>query len=321
MTTRRFRYAAANGEHHIQAALWAPESAAADANSAARPRGVLQISHGMHEYGGRYEEFAEFMTGRGYVVCVNDHAGHGDSYKSPDMRGYFGARDGHLLLVRDMRRLMELVRAEYPGLPYFLLGHSMGSFLARNFCALYGDELDGAIFSGTGNAPPILPLGILLCKAQIRLLGGTYRSRGGAIYKMTRNAYLKRFVPIRTGSEWLTRDEKMAAETGSDPKKKFIFTASGNLDLFHMLQCVSSPRWAAKIPAKLPVLLFSGSDDPVGKYGKDVRTVFSWLVDAGCADVTMKIYEGGRHEMLNEINRAEVFEDVAKWIAERVSAH
>jgi len=312
MNTKKFRFDASNGEHQIQAALWTPGSAGA------RPRGVLQISHGMHEFGEKYAEFAGFMTDRGYAVCANDHAGHGDSHKDADLRGYFGAKDGYLHMVRDMRTLMGLVKAEFPGLPYFLLGHSMGSFLARNFCALHGGELNGAIFSGTGNAPPVLPLGIALCKAQVRLFGGTYRSRGGIIYKMSRSAFLKRVVPLRTGTEWLTRDAEKAAEFSGDPRVKFIFTASGNLDLFHMLSACSSPKWAAKVPAGLPVLLFSGSVDPVGHNGRDVRTIGSWLKAAGCADVTMKIYDGGRHEMLNEINRAEVFEDVAKWIEERI---
>ncbi|MCL2351797.1 MAG: lysophospholipase [Firmicutes bacterium] len=335
MPVKKFRFDASNGEHQIQAVLWTPDGGG-------EPRGVLQIAHGMHEYGERYSEFAGFMTARGYAVCANDHAGHGDSYKDANLRGYFGAKNGYLHMVGDMRELMRLVRAEFPeragepgrgggppaeaparqgaarpGLPYFLLGHSMGSFLARYFCSLYGDELSGAIFSGTGNGPAVLPLGVLLCRAQVRLFGATYRSKGGAMYRLSRSAYLKRFVPVRTGAEWLTRDEKKALESRDDPRSKFIFTAGGNLDLLRVLNRVSSPKWAAKIPAGLPVLLFSGSEDPVGHNGKDVRKVYSWLKAAGCKDVTVKIYEGGRHEMLNEINRAEVFEDVAGWIEKR----
>jgi len=309
MAVREFRYDASNGEYQIKALLWTPEE------RGVKIRGVLQIAHGMHEYSERYADFAQYMTAQGFAVCINDHAGHGDSYKDKNLRGYFGAKDGYVHMVRDMHRLMELTKAEYQGLPYFLLGHSMGSFLARNFAAMYGGELSGAIFSGTGNAPAALQAGLMIAHAQKFFRGGT--SSGAMLLKISGDGYLKHFKPVRTRSDWLSRDEKIVDAFINEPKTQFVFTVNGYLDLFHMLEKISSPKWAAKLPAKLPVLLFSGSEDPVGNYGKDVKMVYDWLKAAGCADVTMKIYDGGRHEMLNELNRAEVYENVGNWIKTR----
>jgi alpha-beta hydrolase superfamily lysophospholipase len=215
-------------------------------------------------------------------------------------------------MVTDMKKLRDLTSA---GLPYFLLGHSMGSFLTRAYCALYGDTLAGAIFSGTGDAPPILPFARLLTRLAVRF-GGPERE-GRIFYKLSGQAYNNKFKPNRTGSDWLTRDKDKIDSFLSDSRSQFTFTNSGYRDLFSMLAFISEKNWAGSLPGKLPVLLISGGEDPLGEGGKGVLRVFKRLTAAGCQDVTLKLYGQGRHEMLNEVNRAEVYTDVLNWMLSR----
>ena len=245
------------------AKIWQPDFQA---------QGIVQISHGMCEYIDRYAGFAEFLTENGFIVCANNHLGHGASAASQKQLGYFAKRGGEKFLVDDLHTLTNMMKIKYPDLPILLFGHSMGSFIARNYVTKYGKELSAVIFCGTSGAR-------------------------------------------RTKFDWLSRDEKVVDQYLADPYCDFTFTASAFEDLFTLLLQCSDPEWFSTYPKTLPTLLISGDMDPVGDYGKGVSYVYKTLISAGVRDVRMKLYEGARHELLNEINRQEVYEDILQWIS------
>ncbi len=299
-------YLSSNQTDTIAYYLYQPDS---------KPKGILQISHGMCEGMWRYEDFAQFLTAQGFLVCGNDHLGHGKSVQSQENLGYFADKDGACCLYRDVHKLTVIMKKDYPDIPYFLLGHSMGSFIARAYLAHFGSELDGAIIMGTSGPNPFAKLGIRLTKTIAKRKGEYYRSP--FLYRMAFSAYNKRFQPQRTMHDWLSRDPSVANRFEADPYCNFIFTSSGFGDLFRLLHWVSGIDWAGQLPHDLPVLLTSGSDDPVGNYGKGVQTVYQWLRKAGIKDVSLQLYPQARHEILNETNRQEVYQDIFAWLKQR----
>ena len=274
-------------------------------------RGVVQISHGMCEYILRYEPFCQFLAQAGFVVCGADHLGHGQTAPEKSALGLLGEKSGHLFLTENLNLLCDLMRSRFADLPYFLLGHSMGSFVARDFLAKYGYKLQGALISGTSGGNSLAGLGIAVAKALIFLTGGKRPSR--LLTAMAFGSYNKRFEK-RTRYDWLSRDEAVVDAYVADAYCNFMFTARGYLDLFTVLRRVSQPEWAGCVPKELPVLLFAGEEDPVGDYGQGVKAVYDRLQRAGLQRVELKLYPGGRHEMLNEINRQEVYADVRAFL-------
>ena len=303
MTSQIIRYPSANGSNTISARIWRPEDGTV-------VRGVVQIAHGMVEHGGRYEDFAAYLVSQGFVAAANDHAGHGESHG--DTWGYMG---GHLVMVRDMRTLFEKLKKEYPQAPYFLLGHSMGSFLARAYAELYPEGIRGFLYSGTGNAPFGISAVLVLTRVLALFLGK--KTTGKFLNKILDGDYNKKFEH-RTGSDWLSRDQDRVDRYAQDPLTQFIFTYGGYLDLFRLLRMVSRRGWYKKVPAATPVLLFSGDMDPVGNYGKDPRLIERRLKERGNADVTLLLYPEGRHEMLNELNRQDVYRDITNWCTKHI---
>lgn len=278
-------------------------------------RAILQISHGMCEFIQRYENFAEFLSGKGFLVCGNDHLGHGATAPSQEELGYFAPENGWQFPVLDLHKLTEQMKSEHPGAPYFLLGHSMGSFLARMYLAEYGGELDGAILMGTSGGEALGKLGLRLCDIIIRHKGEYYRSR--RLNQAMFGLYNSRIPDHQSEFDWITRDRDTVSEYEKNPRNNFVFTARGFRDLIRMLEEVSSEEWAGSVPKSLPILLASGEADPVGGYGKGVEKVFHQLAQAGC-DAQMKLYAGARHELLNEINRQEVYRDIWHWLEQRL---
>lgn len=282
------------------------------------PRAVLQISHGMCEYIGRYEDFAGYMARCGYVVCGNDHLGHGATSDGPGgMDGFFAEKGGGTYVLQDLHTMNGLASSRFPGLPVILLGHSMGSFFARMYAAAWPDTIAALALSGTGGPNPLGKLGLLLTNVLAGLKGPRYRSL--LINNLAFGQYLKRVEHPRTPYDWITRDTAVVSAYAKDPKCTFVFTVSAFHELMAALDAVSSQAWADKLPKDLPVMLFSGDMDPVGDYGKGVRTVYEMLCRAGLRDVSIRLYAGGRHEMLNEINRDEVYTDIRTWCDARVS--
>ena len=279
-----------------------------------RPCGVVQISHGMCEYLERYEEFAAFLCEAGFVVCGNDHLGHGRT-AAPSERGFFAERDGDFLLVEDLHRMTKLAKERFPDAPYFLFGHSMGSFIARRYLVRYGEELDGAVICGTAGSNPAAKAGSRAAAFIAACRGSHYRS--GLLEKMAFGAYNRRFPAEEGPHAWLSRDRNIVRRYDADPLCNFRFTAAGFRDLLALLCSFSGPRWAQRVPKELPILLTAGEEDPVGSFGKGVREVDSLLREAGVRDLTMRLYPGARHEILNETNRREVYADILDWLSKR----
>ncbi len=307
MRTCDIFYPSTNGIDAIVAKIWQPEKPA---------RGIIQISHGMCEYIDRYENFAKFLTENGFFVCANNHLGHGASASSKERLGYFAKQGGEKFLVDDLHTLTNMMKMKYPGLPVLLFGHSMGSFIARNYVIKYGQELDAAIFCGTSGPNPGARAGKKLAALESRWHGEMYRSPW--IQQLVFRSYNKR-NEHRTNYDWLTRDREIVDRYAVDPYCNFTFTVSAFGDLFTLLLKCNDPEWFSTYPKNLPTLLISGDMDPVGDYGKGVSYVYQTLISAGVRDVYCKLYEGARHELLNEINRSEIYQDILDWISHRKS--
>lgn len=306
-----YRYPSKTGLADIYSRIWAPE----DSSSV---KAIFQIAHGMAEHCERYEQFAQVLCESGYAVCINDHIGHGKSVANNDDLGYFGPKGGWNAFIEDARTLTEKAKEQFPNLPYIFFGHSMGSFIAREYALRYGkDELfKGAIFCGTSGKNPAIAAAITMADIVIKTKGE--RSRSELINKLAFGAYNGKIKPPRTGFDWLTRDDSVVDEYIADEYCGFIFTAAGFKDMFTVLDKVSGKAWYDGIDKTLPMLLISGRMDPVGGYGKGVAQVYNDLRLAGKSDVTIKLYDDARHELLNEINKADVIEDVIAWADKKI---
>lgn len=281
-------------------------------------KAVFQITHGMAEHSARYDRFAEFLVEHGYAVFINDHLGHGKSIAGEEELGYFGKENGRDALVNDVKTLTEIAKKEFPGKPIILFGHSMGSFVARKYCAMYGDNIDAAIFCGTSGANPGAGIGAALASFVAKEKGDHHRSH--MLNSLAFGSYNKHFEPARTDFDWLTRDEKIVDLYVADPLCGFRFTDPGYHELFKILQDVSGKKWYRSVPYILPMLVISGEEDPVGNYGKGVREVFHGLKKSGHSDVTLKLYPGDRHEILNELDKEEVYQDILNWADDKIAA-
>ncbi len=286
MLKEEFFYPSADGAHSIHAVLWRPEG---------EVRGVVQIAHGICEYAQRYQPFAEFLTDHGFAVAGNDHLGHGQSVKAPSEYGFF---TDWSCLVEDVRTLRELVGERLPGGPYFLLGHSMGSFVARTYLIDYPGTVAGCLLSGTAYLDPF---SAAFAKWAAGL--GDPHDTNQFFYRLSLGTYNKAFSPNRTTADWLSRDEAVVDAYLADPLCTFPTKGAMNRAMMAGLQRICSRKPLRQMDAATPIYFFSGSRDPVGDMGRGVKKVHAMFRKAGCRDVTMELYPGGRHEMLNEINK------------------
>ena len=273
-------------------------------------RGVVQISHGMAEYSNRYAGFALELCKSGYAVFISDHIGHGSSVTDKNMLGFLG-ENGEDTFVEDMKALTDIIKNEYNDLPLYLLGHGMGSLIARKYTAKYGYLLDGVIYTGTSGQNPALGVGIQLANTLIKQNGPYYRSE--LLDTIAFGTY-NRKTEKRTDCDWVSRDTKEVDKFIADDLCGYKYTVSGMKALFLTLKAVSTRRWYNSVPLSMPILLLSGSMDPIGDYSKGVNEVYKTLKKTGHKYVTMKLYDGARHEILNEINRKEVYEDIIRWL-------
>lgn len=280
-------------------------------------KGILHIVHGMKEHIRRYEEFAGYMAEKGFIVCGCDMAGHGRSVGEDGKFGYFGETDGYISLLNDVYTMYKVMRDRFGNIAYYLMGHSMGSFIARQFCVEFADRirLNGAIFSGTGYMNPVA-LTIAIRAADFFIVAHGKGKESPFFDKFTFGSYNKPFASENSSSSWLSRDRVKIEEYQNDTLNRFNFTHAGYRDLFYVYRSVSVKGWAEKMNKDMPVYFFSGDRDPVGKFGRGVVQVCTKLHKMGHEKVTLKLYKDGRHEMLNEINRREVYEDVYNWIAQ-----
>ncbi len=300
---RDVTFPSSDGKNTIHAELFIPS----DNNISA----VVQISHGMMDYVGRYRGMAEAFCAKGIALCGHDHLGHGDSVKTPDDYGFFASKNGYNYVIDDVKGMNDLIRKEFPGVPVVLLGHSMGSFIARLYSVKYADSIDGLIIHGTAGPNPATGAGLLLVKILRAIKGERHRSK--FVCSLADGGYNKGFDPAEGDGAWLTRDPSMVADRVGNPKNDFIFTLAAYEDLFTFLGNCNDSQWFREFPNGLPTLIVSGESDPVGGFGKGVRYVYDNLKKNG-ANVSLKLYPEARHELFMETNRNEVFADLIAWI-------
>lgn len=276
-------------------------------------RGVVQIVHGMAEYIERYEEFAGYLISKGLVVTGEDHLGHGRSVGEDGKFGYFCEQDPATVLVRDVHRLKKATQELYPDVPYIIMGHSMGSFIARNYMYRYGTGISAAVIMGTGMQPKnLLSVSKALARVQKLFFGSGHVSE--LINRLAFGLYNNRIKQPDTPFDWLSRDKERVAGYIADPLCGFTFTVNGFSTLFELIARLHIQENLERIPKELPVLFISGDADPVGDYGKGVSVAYESLQSAGLKNMQLKMYEGARHELLNETNRSAVFQDIYSWI-------
>ena len=304
VSSQVFTFSSSDGVHAVSAVRWLPEG---------QPRAVVQLVHGISEHMGRYDGFARYLAEHGFAVVGHDHLGHGRTAAGPSEYGWFGEKDGWKYVVKDVRALRERTGAEFPGLPYFLLGHSMGSFVARGYLMFWPGTVDGAILSGTGQEPPLTVAAGRALSALLSRVKGT-KAHSPLLDGLSVGRYNKQFRPLRTSADWISRDEAVVDAYRADPLCRFLPTVGMYHDMMVGLQLLARPENLRRMDPDTPVLFFSGDRDPVGANGAGVRKVAGWFKDAGVRDLTVTLYPEGRHEMLNEINRDQVYQDVLAWL-------
>lgn len=280
-------------------------------------RGIVQISHGMCEYFSRYTVFAKYLCSLGFIVCGNDHIGHGASAPRTNELGFFAVRDGWNFLIQDMQKLTDIMQTRYPELPYFVLGHSMGSLITRIYLTTYGNRLSGCILSGTAGPNPLARTGVRVANSVAHSKGMTYRS--SFLSNLAFKNYNRKIPDPHSTFDWLSRDPNVVQMFQSDAKCNFIFTAAGFRDLFTLVERANHTKCFRNTPHTLPLLLISGDRDPVGGYGDGVRRVARLYHAAGQKDLDVIFYKDGRHEILNETNRLDVFGDVSRWLEKHLT--
>ncbi len=303
MRKEEFYYDSSCNTNKIHVIKWVPEGT---------PLCIVQIVHGMAEYTARYEEFAQYLVARNILVVGADHLGHGLSM-GENPSGYFCEKEPAKTLVEDVRILKDMFRAEYPEIPYVLFGHSMGSFVTRNFVHSYSGEIDGAILSGTG----MLPKGLVIAmKAMVDVL---LRAKGSFcksafVDKMAFGSYSDRIENPKTGYDWLTTDEERVQEYLDDPLCGFSFTLNGFIGLAGLLLGLHDKSRIKTMDKMFPMHFIYGDQDPVGDYGKSAFASCCMYTDAGMERVTNTVYPGKRHELLHEDIRETVMEDIYLWL-------
>lgn len=293
-----------DGVHKLHVVVWQPDG---------EPKAVLQLSHGMIEFIERYEGLAQYLNEQDILVIGNDHLGHGHTAGSDEDLGYFCPKHMSETVVKDLHTVTEYAKKEYPGIPYFLLGHSMGSFMARRYLMTYGDELTGAILCGTGEQTSAT---LFAGKTAAGILGAFkgQRYRSEFIRKTSFKGYNDRFEK-RTENDWLTKDQSIVDWYNGHKFCTFGFTINGYKTLFEVLTYIQKQENYNKIPKNLPVYMIAGEDDPVGNYGEGVKHIYQQYKDSGIKDISIKLYPNDRHEILNELDKETVYADVADWIA------
>lgn len=296
-----------NGIGQLHCCRWMPEG---------EPKAVLQIVHGIAEYIERYDDFAGFLNGLGYVVVAEDHMGHGQTVDAEGTQGYF--EGGWFTAVSDSYALLRKTKAEYPQIPYVLFGHSMGSFMARTILEVYPDSgIAAAVICGTGWQPrAILPGAIGICQLACKKVGE--KNTSDTLQNMVFGGYNKRVEHPRTEFDWLTRDAKVVDAYIAHPSCGFTASTGLLRDLLTGIRFIEQKQNLAKMNKDLPVLFIAGGDDPVGNYGKGVTRAAEEFRKAGMKHVACRLFPLGRHEILNEINCREVYDFTAKWLGEQL---
>ena len=305
-----FYFPSKDGNTEIHTIEWKPEG---------EVRAVLQICHGMVEYIKRYDEFAQFLYEKGFYVVGNDHLGHGKSVQSKSEYGFFEKKYGNACVLGDIHTLRQRTVKKYPETPYFMLGHSMGSSLLRQYIQMYGNGLSGVVLMGvvTDHRRSSLLFVKQLCRLMAAVRGWHYRRR--MLDELVTGSFNKKFKPSVTRADWITSDKEHLDAYVTDPLCSFMFTVNAYYSMMAGMLGMQKKENISMIPKSLPVLFVSGAEDPVGNFGKGVRKVCEIYKSAGLRDVSLKLYEGDRHEILNETNREQVYQELYEWFEEKLS--
>jgi len=305
MKSETFNFKTDDGKN-ISVYKWLPD----DKNNI---KGVVQIAHGMAEHASRYEDFAKVLIESDYGVYANDHRGHGKTAGSLDNIGYFAPENGWDLVVGDMYKLNSIIMKNHSGLPIYLLGQSMGSFLVRSYIMRYKDKLSGVVLIGTSGDPgPLKYLAIFIAKLEMKIKGKKVKSP--LLDNLSFGGYNKVFAPNRTKFDWLSRDTSNVDKYVNDPFCGDIFSAGFFYDLLTGIKDIGNFSNIKNISKDLPILLLSGENDPLGNKTRGVLQVYNLFKKAGIRDVDYKFYPGARHEILNELNKEEVCRNIIEWL-------
>lgn len=301
------KIASTDSKNNLNVIIWETEK---------EPIGVLQIVHGMAEYIDRYDNFAKYMTEQGFNVIGHDHLGHGHSVSDEHDYGFFAEENGDKIIIEDMHSVTQYAREKWEELPNFILGHSMGSFCLRQYLTKYSNDVFGAIIMGTGWIPSSAAL---LGKT---IATNTCKSKGShtvnpLLIKLTLEPYNKPFAPARTNCDWLSRDEKQVDLYVNDKLCGFDFTAGAYKDFFAILEKIAKNRQLIGMRKSLPILITSGSVDPVGGK-KACEKLNAQYKRCGIDDVTLKLWENDRHEILNELDKSDVYRYIYNWLKSKI---
>ena len=301
------KIASKDSKNNLNVIIWETEK---------EPIGVLQIVHGMAEYIDRYDNFAKYMTEHGFNVIGHDHLGHGHSVSDERDYGFFAEENGDKIIIEDMHSVTQYAREKWEELPNFILGHSMGSFCLRQYLTKYSNDVFGAIIMGTGWIPSAAAL---LGKT---IATNTCKSKGShtvnpLLIKLTLEPYNKPFEPARTNCDWLSRDEKQVDLYVNDKLCGFDFTAGAYKDFFTILEKIAKNRQLIGMRKSLPILITSGSVDPVGGK-KACEKLNAQYKRCGIDDVTLKLWENDRHEILNELDKSDVYDYIYNWLKSKI---
>lgn len=279
-------------------------------------KGIVQISHGVGEHAGRYHSIAEILQKNGYEVYANDHRVHGKSVENKNDLGFYDGKNYFEDAINDMRQLTEIIKKEHPNKKIILFGHSMGSLLSRDYVTKYGNDLEALILSGTASFMKGLgTFGLYSAKVISKFKG---REKSNQLLKSVFfSEFNKKFKPNRTKVDWISSNEKEVDLFEADPYRIENFSLSVFLDILKGSKKINQKKTFQKTPKTLPIFIFSGDKDPVGEMGKGVKRVAENYKKVGIQNLTVKLYEGGRHEMLNEVNKKEVQQDIMNWLEKR----
>ena len=297
-------YESRSGKNKIHAVKWAPVG---------KIKAILIIAHGMSEHIERYDDFASYLAERGILVAGCDYLGHGKTVVGQEKHGYICAHDPATVIVRDVHRLKKIIEVDNPGIPQIVMGHSMGSFVIRNYLCRYGSGVDAAILMGTGMPPKaIILISRILANIQARFIGGEKPAH--FLDKMAFGGYNKKIADASSRFSWLSVNSENVEKYEADSLCGFMFSINGFQMIAELLYRLSKPKNVALIPSNLPILLVSGSEDPVGDYVVGLHRVKKSLEKAGVSDITLTLYPWGRHEILHEEEKMEVYSDIIYWL-------
>ena len=307
-TFKDFYFNSSTGKNKIHARMCIPDG---------EPRAIVQIIHGIAEYIDRYDGFMSYLADNGIIAVGTDHLGHGKSIESEEQTGFFAFENGWDYVVRDEEVLRLAMQENYPKLPIVVFGHSMGSFMARTLIIRYPDAFSAAIISGTGNQGAVLVNGGLFMGNLVTGLKGAHHY-SKFLNNLAFGSYNKIYENPKTDYDWLSRDEANVRKYIDDPLCGFIPTCSLFRDMMTGIKFVSTKKNLADMRKDMPVYFMSGAMDPVGECGKGVQKAYDNFIEAGMEDVSIKLYPEGRHEMLNEINKDEVYTDILTWLNSKI---